>query len=54
MQAYINPYLFILARTPHQVVWDYLHHAQFELDLAHCQHLTQTLQLFIAAGFIDA
>lgn len=43
MQAYINPYLFILARTPYQVVWDYLHHTQFELDLSHCQRLAQLI-----------
>ena len=56
MQAYINPYLFILARTPHQVVWDYLHHTQFELDLAHCQRLAQLIAypaLFDKTHLID-
>ena len=40
---HINPYLFILARPPHQVIWDYLNHAQFELDLNYTQRLAQLI-----------
>lgn len=56
MQAFINPYLFMLARPPHQVVWDYLHHTQFELDLPHCQRLALLIAnpaLFDKAHSID-
>lgn len=43
MPFHINPYLFILARPPHQIVWDYLNHTQFELDIEYCQRLTQLI-----------
>ena len=29
----INPHLFMLPRTPGQIVWDYRNHKQFELNL---------------------
>lgn len=40
---YINPYLFILARPPHQIIWNYLNHTQFELDLEYSKRLTQLI-----------
>ncbi|WP_411565967.1 SagB/ThcOx family dehydrogenase [Pseudomonas orientalis] len=38
----INPNVFMLARTPFIVIWDYKNHTQFELDLAYS---TQFIQL---------
>ena len=39
----INPYLFILPRTPGQIVWDYKNHKQFELDLEYSTRLAQLI-----------
>ncbi|UZE86203.1 SagB family peptide dehydrogenase [Pseudomonas viciae] len=40
---YINPNLFILARPPHQVVWNYERHTQFELELNYSSRLAQLI-----------
>jgi SagB-type dehydrogenase family enzyme len=40
---HINPCLFILARPPHQVVWNYENHTQFELELDHSIRLAQLI-----------
>lgn len=37
----INPYLFILPRTPDQIVWDYKNHKQYELDLDYSTRLAE-------------
>ncbi|WP_213941677.1 SagB family peptide dehydrogenase [Pseudomonas sp. dw_612] len=37
----INPHLFILPRTPGQIVWDYRNHKQFELNLEYSTRLAQ-------------
>jgi SagB-type dehydrogenase family enzyme len=39
----INPYLFILPRTPGQIVWDYKNHKQYELDLEHSTRLAELI-----------
>ncbi|RON56573.1 SagB family peptide dehydrogenase [Pseudomonas frederiksbergensis] len=39
----INPYLFILPRTPGQIVWDYREHKQFELNLEYSTRLAQLI-----------
>ncbi|MGF6315117.1 SagB family peptide dehydrogenase [Pseudomonas frederiksbergensis] len=39
----INPYLFILPRTPGQIVWDYKNHKQFELNLEYSTRLAQLI-----------
>ncbi|MFW9267258.1 SagB family peptide dehydrogenase [Pseudomonas sp. NR3] len=39
----INPCLFILARPPHQVVWNYEQHTQFELDIYYATRLAQLI-----------
>ncbi|WP_223488243.1 SagB family peptide dehydrogenase [Pseudomonas sp. A-RE-19] len=39
----INPYLFILPRTPGQIVWDYKNHKQFELNLEYSTRLIQLI-----------
>lgn len=41
---HINPCLFILARTPHQIVWNYERHTQFELELHYSTRLAQLIQ----------
>ncbi|WP_347902544.1 SagB family peptide dehydrogenase [Pseudomonas purpurea] len=54
---HINPYLFILARTPYQVVWNYKNHTQFELDEEHSArlaHLISTPEHFDSHNSIDA
>lgn len=59
---HINPYLFILARTPYQVVWNYKNHTQFELDAEHSVRLAQLVSSpenfdsnnTIDAAFLDA
>jgi len=38
---HINPYLFILPRSPGQIVWNYKQHQQFELDLEYSVRLAQ-------------
>ena len=40
---HINPCLFILARPPHQIVWNYEYHTQFELELEHSIRLAQLI-----------
>jgi len=40
---YINPCIFILARPPHQIVWNYENHTQFELDLHYSARLAQLI-----------
>ncbi|CAN1605737.1 protein of unknown function [Pseudomonas mediterranea] len=40
---YINPCLFVLARPPHQVIWNYERHTQFELDLHYSTRLAQLI-----------
>lgn len=40
---YINPYLFILPRTPGQIVWNYKDHVQHELDLDYSHRLSQLI-----------
>lgn len=40
---HINPCLFILARPPHQVVWNYEQHTQFELDIYYATRLAQLI-----------
>ncbi|PMX04063.1 dehydrogenase [Pseudomonas sp. FW215-R2] len=39
----INPYLFILPRTPGQIVWNYKDHTQHELDLDYSSRLAQLI-----------
>ncbi|MFU2327021.1 SagB family peptide dehydrogenase [Pseudomonas sp. NFX98] len=39
----INPYLFILPRTPGQIVWNYKDHVQYELDLEYSHRLAQLI-----------
>lgn len=53
---YINPYLFILPRTPGQIVWNYKNHTQHELDLNYSIRLAQLIQnpdLFDDLNIID-
>ncbi|WP_434602137.1 SagB/ThcOx family dehydrogenase [Pseudomonas sp. Z4-7] len=40
---HINPYLFILAHPPHQIIWNYEHHTQHELDLSYSTRLAQLI-----------
>lgn len=40
---HINPHLFILPRTPGQIVWDYRGHKQFELNLEYSTRLAQLI-----------
>lgn len=40
---HINPHLFILPRTPGQIVWDYRSHKQFELNLEYSTRLAQLI-----------
>ncbi|MGE8149473.1 SagB family peptide dehydrogenase [Pseudomonas frederiksbergensis] len=40
---HINPHLFILPRTPGQIVWDYRNHKQFELNLEYSTRLAQLI-----------
>ena len=40
---HINPCVFILARPPHQIVWNYEQHTQFELDLHYSTRLAQLI-----------
>lgn len=53
---HINPYLFILPRTPAQVVWNYKDHIQHELDFDYSSRLTQLISnpdLFNSRNTID-
>jgi len=40
---HINPHLFILPRTPGQIVWNYKEHVQHELDLNYATRLAQLI-----------
>lgn len=40
----INPNVFMLARTPVIVIWDYKNHTQFELDLVYSTRLIQLVE----------
>ena len=40
---YISPHLFILPRSPGQIVWDYKNHKQFELNLEYATRLAQLI-----------
>ncbi|QXI16078.1 SagB family peptide dehydrogenase [Pseudomonas hamedanensis] len=40
---HVNPYLFILPRTPAQIVWNYKDHVQYELDLEHSSRLGELI-----------
>ncbi|PTT32591.1 SagB family peptide dehydrogenase [Pseudomonas sp. HMWF021] len=54
---HINPYLFILPRTPGQIVWNYKTHTQYELDLTYSQRLAQLINnpnTFEPHNIIDA
>lgn len=62
----INPNIFILARTPFTVLWNYKNHTQFELDLVYSTRLIQLVEdpsrfdstseidsAFLAAGLLQ-
>ncbi|UVK98516.1 SagB/ThcOx family dehydrogenase [Pseudomonas sp. B21-048] len=52
----INPYLFILPRTPGQIVWDYKNHKQFELNLEYSTRLAQLIsdpELYNDSNIVD-
>ncbi len=53
---HINPYLFILPRSPGQIVWNYKSHTQHELDLNYASRFAQLINkpdLFDADNIID-
>ncbi|WP_166221563.1 SagB family peptide dehydrogenase [Pseudomonas atagonensis] len=53
---HINPYLFILPRTPGQIVWNYKNHTQHELDLNYTSRLARLIDnpnLFDRQNIID-
>lgn len=53
---HINPYLFILPRTPAPIVWNYRDHIQHELDLDYSLRLSQLINnpdLFDSRNNID-
>lgn len=53
---HINPYLFILPRSPGQIVWNYKNHTQHELDLNYASRFAQLINkpdLFDADNIID-
>ncbi|MDQ0737698.1 SagB/ThcOx family dehydrogenase [Pseudomonas sp. W4I3] len=53
----INPNVFMLARTPVIVIWDYKNHTQFELDLVYSTRLIQLVEdpsRFDSTSEIDA
>ncbi|MBP5944165.1 MULTISPECIES: SagB family peptide dehydrogenase [unclassified Pseudomonas] len=53
---YINPYLFILPRSPGQIVWNYKDHTQHVLDLNYTSRLAQLIndpELFDTHNIID-
>ncbi|MBV6826991.1 SagB family peptide dehydrogenase [Pseudomonas sp. PD9R] len=52
----INPYLFIIPRTPDQIVWDYKNHKQFELNLEYSTRLAKLIEnpeTFNTSNIID-
>ncbi|MBK5509106.1 SagB family peptide dehydrogenase [Pseudomonas sp. TH08] len=53
---HINPYLFILPRTPGQIVWNYKDHVQHELDLNYACRLAKLIDnpnIFDHGNIID-
>ena len=53
---YINPYLFILPRSPGQIVWNYKNHTQHELDLNYATRLAQLINnpdLYETAKYLE-
>jgi len=40
---HINPNLFIIARPPHQIVWNYKTHTQYELNVHYAKRLTELI-----------
>ncbi|MBZ9784644.1 SagB/ThcOx family dehydrogenase [Pseudomonas sp. REP124] len=40
----INPYLFMLPRTPNLIIWDYKNHRQFELNQNYSNRLTELIE----------
>lgn len=53
---HINPYLFILPRSPAQIVWNYKDHVQHELDSEYALRLGQLItnpELFDSENTID-
>ncbi|MBC8997691.1 SagB family peptide dehydrogenase [Pseudomonas sp. N40(2020)] len=53
---HINPYLFILPRSPNQIVWNYKEHTQYELDINYSSRLAQLINnpdLFDTHNIID-
>ncbi|KAA0978254.1 SagB family peptide dehydrogenase [Pseudomonas sp. ANT_H12B] len=53
---HINPYIFILPRSPDQIVWDYKNHKQFELNLEYSirlAHLIDNPEKFDDSNIID-
>lgn len=40
----INPNVFILPRTPNQIIWDYKNHKQFELNLEYSTRLAELIE----------
>ncbi|RON03647.1 SagB family peptide dehydrogenase [Pseudomonas brassicacearum] len=54
---HINPHLFMLARSPHLIIWDYKNHTQFELNLEYSTRLTQLIEdpeQFCSNNIIDS
>jgi len=52
----INPYVFILPRTPSLIVWDYKNHKQFELNLEYSTRLAQLIsnpKLYNDSSIVD-
>lgn len=41
---HINPQLFMLARPPHLIIWNYKDHLQYELDHTHASRLLQLIE----------
>lgn len=53
----INPYLFIIPRTPNQIIWDYKNHKQFELNFEYSSRLARLIENpknFDSTNTIDA
>ncbi len=41
---HINPHVFMFARPPHLIIWDYKNHAQYELNLEYSTRLAQLIE----------
>lgn len=53
---HINPFLFILPRTPGQIVWNYKDHVQHELDVNYASRLAKLIDnpdIFDSRNIID-